>query len=416
MCCGALLAAAIGSNAFADPGAYSPPALDDAARMRLAVGQLVRMQLPSGLFPYDYDFATGAAESMSDMSGLNIVRQAGASFALGEYLVAFDSPSLRSTIVTVLQAFDDRSLPIGKGVVQSALENIGAYNRWRFWMSWRKPLNSLGLLYSAEGDGAVISANGSYERAYSGATALALIVELKYRTATGDDRFSEARARWLSGLFALRVPGRGFREAPHYLTESGYVNGEAWLALAEYSHAFPKDHKVIKLLAELDDYMIARYSARPTRQFYHWGIMASGVRAETTGDPRFVEFIRDQTAWIVSTQQRFLEDPDNSCAWIEGLATAYRMLRNGQGEASPLLSTVRRWISVMMQHNRAMQILPGMTRVRRDDGATVTSQRLAEYVGAFLVSTAVPKTQVDVTGHCLSALIRMQKAGLASGH
>lgn len=411
--CAALLVSATGSGAFAEPKTYSLPPIDDAARMRLAADQLLRQQLPSGLFPYDYDFATGAAEDMNDMSGPNIVRQTGTSFVLGEYLVSVDSVPLRGAITAALKAFDRRSLPIGKSIVQTALEKIGVYNRWRFWMSWRKPLNSLGLLYSAEGNGAVVSANGTYERAWSGATALALIAELKYRAVTGDEQFSEARTRWLRGLLALHVPGRGFREAPHYLTESAYVNGEAWLALGEYARAFPNDQKVAKLLAALDDYLITRYGARPSLMFYHWGVMAAEVRADTTGDRRFIEFIRDQTAWIISTQHRLLEDPSNSCALVEGLATAFRMLRNARTEASTLLGTLLKWITVMMQRNRTMQILPEMSEIKLDDGRRVKSERLSDFAGAFLVSSTVPKTQIDVTGHCLSALIRMQRAGLA---
>lgn len=410
--CSVLLIAIAGTDASADVGIAPATAPDDAARMALAAEQLARTQLPSGLFPYDYDFATGAAENMDDPTGPNIVRQTDASFALSEYLVTVDGQSPRKTIAGALRAFEARSLPIGKGIVQTALEHVGVYNRWRYWMSWRKPLNSLGLLYSPRGDGAVVSANRSYERAWTGATALALIVELKYRAVTGDERFAKTRARWLRGLLALHVPGRGFREAPHYLTESAYVNGESWLALAEYARAFPGDRQVSRLLPALDDYFVARYGPTPLQMFYHWGTMAAAVRAETTHDPRFVKFIRRQTAWMISTQKALLEGPGNSCASIEGLATAYGVLRRYGDAADPLLGTLRQRITVMMRHNRALQLLPGMSRIRLADGSSVSSPRLKDFAGAFLLATTSSKTQIDMTGHCLSALIRMQQAGL----
>ena len=388
-------------------------AAGDPARMQMAAEQLVRTQLPSGLFPYDIDFATGAAEDMDDMSGMNIVRQSGALFALAQYLEASDNPRLRESIARALRAFADRSLPIGKGAAQSVLENLRVYNRWRVWGSLRGPLDFLGLLYSAKGGGMLVSANGTYERAWPGATALAILSELGYRAAAADESFAKARRGWLAGLLALRVPGRGFREAPHYLSESGYVNGEAWLALAEYARAFPGDREIAESLSDLDDYLMTRYSAQPTLQFYHWGVMAASVRAQTTGDPRFLKFIRDQTGWVLETQGSLLEEHGNTCAWVEGLATAFRMLWRDRTENDPLMARARHWIDVIMAHNLGLQILPGQDSILLRSGVAIRSQRLPALAGAFLLSSDGAKMQVDATAHCLSALIRVQKAGLA---
>jgi len=380
----------------------------------MAVDQLVRTQLPSGLFPYDYDFATGAAEDMSDISGLNIVRQGGVLFALVQYLEVTDSQRLRETVAKTLQAFADRSLPVGKGKVQSVLEDMGAYNRWQFWGILRAPLDFVGLLYAAKGKGALVSANGSYERAWPGATALALTSELIYRNLTGDEKFADMRQRWLHGLLALRVPQRGFREAPHYLDESGYVNGEAWLALTEYSRAFPRDGSVATTLSELDDYLIRRYSTAPSLQFYHWGAMAAALRLQMTGDPRFSRFIRDQTDWFLAKRASVREEPDNTCASVEGLATAYRVLRVGTlNEEDPLMVRIRSRVELTMTHNRRLQIWSGQESFMLDDGVEIRSPRFPLYAGAFLMSSKGAKIQVDVTAHCLSALIRMQNAGLA---
>ena len=388
---------------------------DIPARMQMAAEQLLRTQLPSGLFPYDIDFVSGAAEDMNDMSGLNIVRQADALFALVQYLEASDSPRVRESVARALRAFAGRSLPIGKGVAQSVLEDLRVYNRWQLWGPLRRPLNYVGLLYAAKGEGTLISANGNYERAWPGATALALVSELSYRALTADESFADARRGWLRGLLALRVPGRGFREAPHYLSESSYVNGEAWLALAEYAAAFPGDHEIAGTLSELDDYLTRSYAARPTLLFFHWGVMAAAVRAQTTGDPRFLKFIRDQTEWVLAKQERLVTEHDNTCAWIEGLATAFRVLWPNQSENDPLKGRTHRWIQIMTEHNLDLQILPGQDSVLLANGVAVRSPWLRMYEGAFRVSSDAAKMQVDETGHCLSALIRVQKAGLA-GH
>ena len=322
--------------------------------MRTAADQLVRTQLPSGLFPYDYDFATGAAEDMSDISGLNIVRRGGALFALVQYLEVRNNQCLCETVAKTLQAYADRSLPVGKGAVQSVLEDIGAYGRWQLSGILRSLLAAVGLLYTAKGKGALVSANGSYERAWPCATALALTSELVYRNLTGDDKFAHMRQRWLHGLLALRVPQRGFREAPHYLSESGYVNGETWLALAEYSRAFPSDGGVATTLSELDDYLTHRYSRLPPLQIYHWGAMAAALRLQMTGAPRFSKFIRDQTDWFLAKSASVQEEHDIGCAWVEGLATAYRMLGREFGEKDPFMVKIRSRIEFMMTHNRKL--------------------------------------------------------------
>ncbi len=385
---------------------------DDGARMQLAAEQLIRTQLPSGLFPYDYDFATGAAEDMTALSGQNIVRQGCALFGLVQYGELADSERLHETVSKALRAFADRSLPVGKGTVQIFLENIGFYNRWQLWEVMRAPLNFFGLLYSPRGDGALVSGNATYERAWPGATALALVSELYYRRLTGDERFAAMRGQWLRGLLALHVPGRGFRVAPHYLIESGYVNGEAWLALAEYSRAFPVDSAVAAVLSELDGYMIDRYGKSPNAEFFHWGAMAAASRLEMTGDPRFERFIRDQADWFL----RLVSGKEGArlvgCAWVEGLATAYVALERQLGATHPLMVGIRRRVETAMARNRALQILPGQETFVLDDSTEVRSPEFARYAGGFLVSSTTATMQVDVAGHCLSALVRMQRAGL----
>jgi len=79
----------------------------------------------------------------------------------------------------------------------------------------RAPLDFVGLLYTAKGKGALVSANGSYERAWPGATALALISELIYRKLTGDEKFSHMRQRWLErAVGAARAATRISRSTP----------------------------------------------------------------------------------------------------------------------------------------------------------------------------------------------------------
>ena len=180
------------------------------------------------------------------------------------------------------------------------LENSGAYNYPRLWRLLRAPLDRLGLLYSAHGAGQLLSADDTRETAYPGATALALAAGLVYRQATGDHQFDDWFRQWVHGLLAMHLPGRGFREAPHQLGESDYVNGEAWLALAMYAEAHPKDTKIAGLLATLDEYMLERYYGSSSRQFYHWGSMASAKRAGMSRDESFDDFLASLTRRFIA--------------------------------------------------------------------------------------------------------------------
>lgn len=89
-----------------------------------------------------------------------------------------------------------------------------------------------------------MSADGRYSGAWAGATALALLAELAYSQASGDDRFADLRSAWLEGLLALRIPGGGFRELPTSIAAADYLNGEAWLALAVYADMHPNEENV----------------------------------------------------------------------------------------------------------------------------------------------------------------------------
>ncbi len=246
-------------------------ALDNVSSAHGAAGQLVRSQLPTGFFPYDFNFSTGAQSAMEPMEGFNLVRQTGAAFGLAEYHLAFPQKHTQHALENFLQQVSAYSLPIGKSLPQQLLEKSGLYNRWQLWRPLRKPLYAAGLLFSKNGDGKVVAVDGDYERAWSGATALSLLAAVKYYSGTGDTQFNDDIQFWKNGLYALHVPGRGFREAPHYLTESAYVNGEAWLALAEYLRVFPEDLEARSFLQALDNYLIEQYGGKANSAFLQLG-------------------------------------------------------------------------------------------------------------------------------------------------
>lgn len=403
------LLASISSNA-ADNLPGPPASITDKDRIHFAVNQLVRSQLNSGLFPYDFDFMTGREIDMENIDGMNLVRQTSAAFALGEYLTHFDHDPARKALLGFLENAVSNSLPISKGDIQNSLEWVGFYNRWRLWHSFREPLYKMGLLFTKEGNAKLVSTGGDYERAWTGATGLSMIAAIKYFETTGDPLFNETITHWKNGLLVLKVPRRGFREAPHYLTESPYVNGEAWLALAEFDRVFHGDRVFKNLLRQLDEYLIETYSNGHNRLFYSWGTMAAVVRAGVTDDERFTVFIYGITKAYLDN----LESPDlsksNSCGSLEGLATFVAFMQAKGRANDPLVLRASDYITQAMGMNRKLQIDEHTAEILPNGKRFI--DKLERYRGAFLESLKEPLMQVDLTGHCLNAMLRLERVEL----
>jgi hypothetical protein len=379
---------------------------DDAARIRRAVAHVVAAQQANGLFRYDFDFL--AAEPTG---GDNIVRQAGALFALGEYLVETGDRSVVEPIERGLDALAQRSLPIGTGRVQAWLERAGLFGI----TSWQleRALASRGWLYAREGDGRVVSGDQSYAGATTGATALALIAELDLHRATGSDRFAPQRAAWLAGLLALRVPGGGIREHPETLHTSPFADGETWLAFALYHDAFPGDAAAAAALSELEARAIARYGRDPDRDFYHWGALASAARLSRGDRARLAGFAADQAEFIlrVVTPQKVKDE--TSCALVEGLASAIAVIRSQPGREE-LLARLTERVALELERNRALQIAAGQRRLALGGGGELRAPAMADLAGAFLAGRHTAYTRIDLTQHCISAFLIARRVG-ASG-
>ena len=376
----------------------------DQERLQRAVDHLLASQLPSGLFLYDFDFVAGRPVETD-----NIVRQAGVAYILAEYYLHARDQRVRHAIEAALTTLGGLSLPIAKSSLQSALEQTGLLSLPVGRYKLRAGLERLGLLYRASGDGKVISPDGRYVTALTGATAVALLAELQYYQATADDRFGQMRSAWLKGLMSLWIPRRGFRISPGSIDDTPFFDGEAWLALAYYNDLFPGDTGVAATLEALDAYLMTRYATDISTGFYQWGTMTAARRLKTTSNPVFLSFIRTQA-------QRFLEAPrrnpwrgDNSCSDVEGLATAASVLGARKGGDGGLLERIRARLDEEMEKNRALQIPPNAQRLAFGEGIALTSPKLRDFSGAFLNGRFRPSTRLDTTGHCVSALIKLAK-------
>lgn len=338
------------------------PIADWAASARQAAGFLGRMQKADGLFHYQYDFIP-ARFSRDD----HIVRQAGAAYGLGEYLLYSRDPDTARVMRQALNALKDISVTVG--------------------------------------DGRMVSPGGRASRARTGATALALLAEMQYHQATGDDRFSRLRRDWLRALLAMHKPGGGFRRKPGSREESPYYNGEAWLALASHALWYADEPRLSDVLAQVDDALIRRYRDDPDTAFFHWGAMAAAQRYRGSGEARFARFaVQQADAYIHELRPRIKPD-SNTCYAVEGLLEAQEVMAAGAADAK-LRRELRQRVRAEMVKNRAFQIKPWQDRIHFGPRRYLQLGDLSFFEGAFLNGRYRPATRIDFTQHCLSATVK----------
>ena len=389
------------------------PADADQEALQRAADHLIRSQRSSGLLRYDFDFVGGVTSTDDDM-----VRQAGVVAFMAAYYADTRDPRMRTAVETSLLTFRALSVPVSNGWWYPLLESSGLpsvpIGRRTMWQT----LDRLGLLYRPHGDGRVLTMDGKHASAYTGATAMALLAELLYVDASGDERYRADRMAWLNGLLTAHVAGRGFKSTSTNLDESAFYNGEAWLALSHYHRRYPHDHGVARLLTRLDSYLMRRYEDDLGTGFYQWGTMAAAVRFQTTSDRRFVEFIARQAARALDEAPWSETRHRNTCAMVEGLATAAGVL-SAQSEYSVLARRLAEKVNLEMAKNQRFQLSPNVSRVELGDGGYLVSRHLADFAGAYLAGASRAYTRIDYTGHCLAAMLKRwsphaeAKSGLA---
>jgi hypothetical protein len=376
-----------------------------------AARQLMDAQQPSGLFAFERDFLLGGARPGTEI-GLGrleyITRETAAAYGLSRYYLYDRHPDIARALKSFLGNIKELSLPISKAPGQSMLESVGIVSLpiGHDWIA--ATLQRLNLLYHPTGEGRLVSYDRSYETAWGGATALSLLAELQYFRASRDPQFASLRQAWLQGLLVL-YNGKGFRALPSSIDENALSNGEIWLALSYYSRLFPEDRVTAALVARLDDYMIETYSKRPKVIFYSWGTNAAAQRFETTSDGKFLRFIDQITRAYLGNTSQLPRPEENSCAAIEGLAAALRVLASEENTDRDFIVRLRQYIDKEMDKNRLLQIRKGQTRIELGNGAYLYAPSLADHAGAFLAAAREPYVRIDFTEHCISALLELDK-------
>ena len=396
----ALLLTAFGECAFAVSNEYS-------GSINLAVNRWLAVQKPSGFMPYGYDFLENEESEPKTMSAANLTRQAFTAAVLADYYALTKDQRTRPAIQRFLRAFGRYSLPIGKSRVQTLVEKTHLlsmpFGRYKI----HAALNRLGLLYETSGPGKVLSPTTDYSKAHTGAVALALLTELRYSLSSGDNSFAELRHAWLEGLIGLWIPGDGFRQFPTSIDTTPYYDGEAWLALAQYHSAFPQDQRVSELLTDVDDALIKKYRGEFKIDFFHWGTMAAAARYADTKEKMFLDFIKAQTGTFLDRKKEHV-DSDNNCASVEGGADVLEALLSAGEGGSELAERARGWGTTEMRKVKQLQIQPGQKELVFSN-SRIIAPRMQEFSGSFRSGVYAANTQVDLTAHCVSAMVKLER-------
>jgi hypothetical protein len=404
-----LLATAL---AFAATWASAGPITPDLpAIMQLTAAGWTASQ-SEGFLPYGFDFLSDTPIEPNRMSAPNLIRQTSSAFAFASYYDYTRDERLRDPLRRALAAFGAHSLPIGKGVSQRMLETARILSlpvgRWKL----QSALERFGLLYQPSGDGKVVTPDRQYGNALAGTAALALLTEVLYARASGDESFAHLRTAWLEGLLSLRIPGGGFRQNALSIDDSDYGNGEAWLALAVYGDGHRDDADAMAVLSDVDDALMRRYSEKPSVYFFGWGAMAAAQRYRTTREPRFLNYVRRQGDYFVEQFERRFNSEDNNCAAMEGVSSALVVLKAAGESDSKRVREMQNWLSDEIAKLPKLQIQPGQRGMALGGEAYLRAPRMADYAGGFLAGVYTPLTRIDAAGHCLSAMVTIEREHL----
>lgn len=331
-------------------------------RATLAATYMGNIQRKTGYFSYEFDFVSGSWSRADEL-----VRQAGASYGLSEYLLTHRDDITKGVVEKAIKAYRANSVPFKQGKL--------------------------------------LTDNLDLSKAETGATALALIGALQYAKATGDRQFEADIQAWKNGLVALYHPQGGFAGGANDPEESPYFNGETWLALSIYFDSYPGDERVKSVIPAIDAAMIKLYSSAPDIGFFHWGLMATAKRFEQTKDQKFTEFGAQQVNNFLTKMRPDFDEEVNSCYSVEGMAAILPVLQKDKKHSS-LAMRLHTRVRQEMSKNIGMQIVPDQKMLVLVGGRTLTAPELPRYAGAFINGLDRPQIRIDFTQHCLSAMLK----------
>jgi hypothetical protein len=333
---------------------------------------LLDAQESSGHFAYEY-----APYEGEYLPGDNIVRQAGALFALGE----------------VYRNKEQRDEQLAQGITKA----IGFFKS---------------LTIEGKEGKESFSCIGSTEKGRDcklGATALALIGILDYveKTPRAASTYKPLIEGYTAFILAAQKDTGGFRDL--YRTDTGflnrespYSNGEAMLALVR-AYTYEADEEVKASLLSAFAYLKTTEHVNP---LYLWIMAALKDMNVLWPDQAYVAYARDFTQWRVRTGS-YPKQNNNYCPYVEGLVSAYSVLKAAplQGELEALRAHIDPWHgyhrTLKVERSESYRVV-----IRNGIPALLKLAELEQAHGGFLTSHLVATQRIDFTQHCVSAYLQ----------
>lgn len=334
---------------------------------------LKNAQESSGHFRYEY--APYAGTYASDD---NIVRQAGALYALGEITRrdTRDSLALAHTIERAISYFESISKEdVVGGEAISCIANSDTSTKCAL-----------------------------------GATSLALIGILDYVQENPKEKaaYADHIRAYAEFIRAAQKENGGFRNTHHVGrekqsdAESPFSNGEALLALVRYYQYAPDP----EVKAAIDDAFVYLAEKPYDTALYLWIMAAQKDMYALWPSNTYVTYTKSFTDWRVADAVHRAPGK-NYCAYAEGLASALSVLKENvpQSEYALLRNELNRThranYTLQVTQEDVIRLLPTTNGLSLE---TLESGQRA--FGGFLTSDAEPKQRIDYTQHCITGYVQ----------
>lgn len=339
------------------------------------VHYLVQAQEGNGHFAYEYEPYADTYRNDD-----NIVRQAGALYALGEVVRLSNTadPVLNEAIESAIEYFDN--------------------------LSEADTVSSISFRCIVDGT--------KSSRCKLGATSLALSGILSYVS-----RYPEKQAvyaalidDYIAYILVSKKEDGGFRSVHNIGTksriasESPFANGEVLLALVR-SYQYNRDETI-------KQYALATYEYLALQEFdtalYLWIMAALKDMQMLWSNESYSTYAKEFTSWRVDGVAYRKGTDKNYCAYAEGVASAYSVIKDSLSlkEKEMLESELAFWNT----HNSHLQIGQN-ARYRfaytpENDLQLHAIKNPEQAQGGFLTSEENPTLRIDFTQHCVSAYLQ----------
>jgi hypothetical protein len=345
---------------------------------------LTRAQEEDGHFKYEY-VPYGDTYRNDD----NIVRQAGALYALGE----------------IVRHTDRDALGVG-GTMQKSI-------------AYFEDLSREGT-FRDETFRCIVKSDAS-SRCPLGATALALVGTLSYVESNPREakKYAPLISDFSAYILSMQKENGGFRDlyavgsTKQSDKESSFSNGEALLALVR-TYMYAPEPEVKDAIDRAFTYLTAQpYDPN----LYLWIMAATKDMYTLWPSSTYTTYAKGFTTWRVGMAASLTNPTRNYCAYTEGLASALSFI-------SPVLTNeesvrLQTELATRNRNHHALQLTEGdAVRLVLEEGVprlgTLTAPEAA--IGGFLTGDAEPTQRIDFTQHCITGylhtLIDVEKEAL----